>query len=299
MKIETMLRHLREAYRGVVKNSWMSFASIGTVAVTLLMFGVFMIFAFNLSYLTKAIDSSLSIRVALKPDLPQEKQQALTEEIKKLDKAQADSVEFVPKEKGIQEFKSSFGDDEFVQDLQAGDNNPLPDLIKVLPKDVKDMDALTDEIAKMDGVMEAKPGLVQQAFFSFSGMANNIILIFGLVFAILSSFLISNTIKLTIIARRREIEVMRLVGASNWFIRWPFFIEGAFIGFTGAIFPMGILLIGYQAVYNLLNEGQAISILPMMDVGTLSIYLIASMLLLGATIGIVGSILSVRRFLKV
>lgn len=299
MKIETMLRHLREAYRGVVKNSWMSFASIGTVAVTLLMFGVFMIFAFNLSYLTKEIDSSLSINVALKPDLTEEKKQSLTAEIKKLDKAQEESVEYVPKEKGIEQFKKSFGDDELVADLQAGDANPLPDLIRVLPKKVEDMEALTSEIEKMDGVMKAKPGLVQEGFFKFSSMANNIILAFGLVFAILSSFLISNTIKLTIIARRREIEVMRLVGASNWFIRWPFFIEGAFIGFTGAIFPMGLLLIGYQAVYDLLNDGQAISILPMMNVETLSMYLVASMLLLGATIGIVGSILSVRRFLKV
>lgn len=299
MKIETLQRHVREAYRGIVKNSWMSFASIGTVAVTLLIFGIFMIIAFNLSYFTKEIDENLAIRASLKSDLPKERIDQLVEEIKKMNKVDPNSVKFVPKEEGIKEFKASFGNEDFLADLQEGNQNPLPDLIKVLPKDVKDLEKVAAEIQKMDGVTNAEPGVVQSAFLTMSGVANNVILIFGLALAVLSAFLISNTIKLTIIARRKEIEVMRLVGASNWFIRWPFFIEGAFIGFVGAIFPIGILLIIYQTLYNLLNDGQVIELLPMLDVGTLSLYLVSSMFLLGATIGIVGSILSVHRFLKV
>lgn len=297
-----MSRHFREAYRSIVKNSWMSFASIGTVAVTLLIFGVFIITAFNLSYFTSEVKDNLKIRVSLRNGMTKEQVDSLMDKIKNMEKVNAEQVYFVPKDQGAKEFKEAFGNEPFVENLKVGEGNPFPDLITVLPKNINDMQEVASEIEtnmKKDGVTSANPGVVQSAFLDFSSIANKLILAFGLVLAILSAFLISNTIKLTIIARRREIEVMRLVGASNWFIRWPFFIEGGFIGFVGAIFPTGILLILYQTIYSFFNEGSLIQLLPMLPVMNMSLYLIGCMFALGTVIGIVGSVLSVHRFLRV
>ncbi len=105
-----------------------------------------------------------------------------------------------------------------------------------------------------------------EQLLTLSSWIRNIILIFGLGLATLAAFLISNTIKLTIIARRKEIEIQRLVGASNWFIRWPFFIEGAFIGWVGALVPTILVLVLYQVAYTILGAGEAQSILKMMPI---------------------------------
>ena len=132
----------------------------------------------------------------------------------------------------------------------------------------------------------------------FSSLVRNVVLVFGLGLAVLAAFLISNTIKLTIFARRREIEIMRLVGASNWFIRWPFFIEGAFIGMLGAVFPVIIVLAFYKAALNVLTA-QSYSFIKMLPMMPLSLYVALLTTFLGVLIGVWGSVISIRRFLKV
>src|SRR5690606_41620757 len=109
----------------------------------------------------------------------------------------------------------------------------------------------------------------------------------------------SDLIKLTIFARRREIEIMRLVGASNWFIRWPFFIEGALIGMLGAVFPVIIVLAFYKAALNVLTDGSQYSFIKMLPMMPLSLYVALLTTFLGVLIGVWGSVISIRRFLKV
>jgi cell division transport system permease protein len=298
MKIETLSRHFREAYRGIMKNSWMSFAAMGTVAVTLLIFGVFLIIAFNINYLTKELDKQLSVRASLQDNMPIDKQNEILNKVKQ--SSLVKTAELVPKDKGLEEMKESWGDASFIEGLKEGDANPLPDIIRIEPKDAKQVQQLEQEVKKLDGIISVDSGGgVTQTLLGFSGVVRNVILIFGVALSILAAFLISNTIKLTIFARRKEIEVMRLVGASNWFIRWPFFIEGSFIGITGAILPIGLLLILYQVFFNTINSGTAYTIIQMMPVSELGIYLTISTFVLGALIGVSGSVLSVRKFLKV
>lgn len=298
MKIETTGRHFREAYRGIMKNSWMSFAAMGTVSVTLLIFGVFLIFAFNISYLTKELDKQLAVRASLRDGLSHTQEMQVLGKIK--ENPLVKTAELVTKEQGLEEMKKSWGDASFIEGLKSGDQNPLPDIIRIEPNDPKKVKELQAEAQKVEGVLSADSGGgVTQTLLGFSGVVRNVILIFGVALSVLAAFLISNTIKLTIIARRKEIEVMRLVGASNWFIRWPFFIEGAFIGVTGAILPVGILLILYQVFFNTINSGEAYTVFQMMPVSSLGIYLAVSTFVLGAAIGISGSVLSVRKFLKI
>jgi cell division transport system permease protein len=299
MKIETMMRHFREAYRGVRRNTWMSFAAISAVAVTLFIFGIFLVFAFNVRYMASELDKQMAVRVALSMELTDQQQKDVLEQVKQIPGVK--QAEFIPKEQGLKQMKEQWGKEgqEVFQGLE-GDNNPLPDLILVHPENPKDLKKLKDELEKLKGVDRAEAGGdVTERLLNASSWFRNIVLVFGLGLAILAAFLISNTIKLTIIARKREIEIMRLVGASNWFIRWPFFIEGAFIGVAGAVFPTIIVLLTYQIVYNTLGGDEASSILKMMPMLSLGAYVAVSIFALGAAIGVWGSIISVRRFLKI
>ncbi|SHE95422.1 cell division transport system permease protein [Seinonella peptonophila] len=298
MKIETLTRHLREAYRGVQRNLAMSFAAISAVAVTLFVFGIFLIVAFNMRYISNELDKQVAITISLKENLGQAK---ISEMVNKL-KADPDqkSVEYVSKEEGLKQIKEQWSDTQFIEGLSDDGSNPLPDVIRIQPKN-------PDMTGKMAARFEGMPGVeavdygqgVTERLLSFSGWLRNIVLIFGFGLAGLSAFLISNTIKLTIIARHREIEIQRLVGASNWFIRWPFFFEGSFIGVSGAVFPIILVLILYQAALSVINDGPTYGIFKLMPMLSLGPYVGGSILLLGAFIGVTGSIISVHRFLKI
>lgn len=300
MRIETMARHMREAYRGIRRNSWMSFAAISAVAVTLFIFGIFLIFAFNVNYMTKELNKQVAIRAAFSAQVTDAAQNDVLKQVQNIPGVK--HAELVPKEKGLRMMKESWGPDgeEFFKGLDGEGKNPLPDIILVEPERPEQIKELQSQLLKFDEIEEVESGEgVTDRLLNFSSMVRNVILVFGLGLAILAAFLISNTIKLTIIARKREIEIQRLVGASNWFIRWPFFIEGAFIGIVGAIFPTIVVLALYQIAYMTLGAGEASSILKMMPILSLGVYVALCTFALGAAIGVLGSIMSVRRFLKV
>ncbi len=300
MKIDTFFRHVREAYRGVMKNSWMSFAAIGAVAVTLFIFGIFLIFSFNINFLTEELDKQVSIRVSLKDGLSVDDKDKLTSMIEQ--DAMVKEAQFVSKEEGLKELKATWGEDsKFLDALQEGEDNPLPDMIIVTPVDPKQTETLAKNIGKNTTQIERVffgEGITDR-LLQLSSFLRNVVLFFSIVLALLASFLISNTIKLTILARRREVEIMRLVGASNWFIRWPYFIEGAFIGIIGSIVPIALLITFYSVFYELINEGDSLNgLFKLMPVPDLSIQVAISTLAIGLAIGSLGSIISIRRFLK-
>ncbi|SFX22729.1 cell division transport system permease protein [Thermoactinomyces sp. DSM 45891] len=298
MKIDTLRRHFREAYRGIVKNSWMSFAAIGAVAVTLMIFGVFVIFAINLGSITDEVGDNVSMNVVLKDEVTKEQAAALTTKIKGL--PNVNDARFISKDEGVDEVKKNLKDADFTRVLQKGENNFLPNLIKVTPKNVSVSKQVEQSVKDLEGIENVKNSNTAKELLDSVLLFKNIILVFGVGLAVLAAFLISNTIKLTIIARRREIEVQRLVGASNWFIRWPFFIEGGFIGFVGSVLPIGVLLLVYQGFVKMISGGsQNTNLLQMVGFGDMAMYLTVSILGIGIFIGVFGSILSIRRFLKI
>lgn len=298
MKIETLSRHVKEAYRGIQRNVAMSFASISAVAVTLFVFGIFLIVAFNMRYISNELEKQVAITASIEEGTSEAQVQQLLQTI------QADpmhkSSEYVTKEEGLKQMKEQWGDTDFIQDLSEDGSNPLPDVIRVQPRKSDDIEKLAQKIEKLPNIESVDYGEgVTERLLNFSGWVRNLVFLFGLILAVVASFLISNTIKLTIMNRQREIEIMRLVGASNWFIRWPFFFEGAFIGIIGAIFPIIICLLMYQGALSVLNAGSSFGIFKLMPMLSLSLYVGGSTLLLGIFIGVLGSIISVRRFLKI
>lgn len=297
MKIRTLGRHARESFKSIGRNGWMTFASVSAVTVTLILVGVFFVIMMNLNKVAETIEEDVQIRVHIDVAANDEDQQKLKSAIENISEVQ--SVKFSSKEQELEELIKSMGEDGQAFKLFEQDN-PLNDVFIVKTKKPQDTMKAAKEIGKLEYVTKAVYGKgTVEKLFNFIEASRNvgIVLIAGLFFT--AVFLISNTIKITIIARRREIKIMRLVGATNNFIRWPFFLEGLWLGILGAILPIILISIAYYNAYEYLAPkliGNFIQILPYSPF----MYQVSGLLLLmGGLIGIWGSVMSVRKFLKV
>jgi cell division transport system permease protein len=298
MKIRTLGRHVREGVKNLARNGWMTFASISAVTITLLILGVFLILAMNVNYIAQTVEKQVEIRVFLDVLATKENIQAVEQNIRAIPKVE--SVTFISKEEGLKQFKQSLGEKAYLFEGLEQDN-PLPDSFVVKTKQPQDTAAVAKQIKQLQYVTGVNygEGTVEKLFAATSTIRNvGIGFIVGLGFT--AMFLIANTIKLTIVARRREIEIMKLVGATNWFIRWPFFVEGLLMGICGALIPIVMLGVSYyyllDAIQSSLPTAQLFKLLPLFPlVSEVALALLA----IGAFIGIWGSMVSVRRFLRI
>lgn len=298
MKIRTLGRHVREGVKNLGRNGWMSFASISAVAITLLILGVFFILAMNVNYFAQSVEKQVEIRVFLDVLATKENVQQVEENIKAIPKVA--SVTFIPKDEGLKQFKESLGEKAYLFEGLEKDN-PLPDAFVVKTTQPQDTSAVAAQIKKLEFVnnLNYGEGTVEK-LFAVTGAVRNVGIAFIIGLGFTAMFLIANTIKLTIVARRREIEIMKLVGATNWFIRWPFFVEGLLMGIAGALIPTIMLTVGYyyllDAIHSSFEASQLFKLLPLFPlVNQVALALLA----IGAFIGIWGSLVSVRKFLRV
>lgn len=297
MKIRTVGRHARESLKSIKRNGWMTFASVGAVTVTLILVGVFFAIMMNLNRVAQTIEQDVEIRVHIDVAASKQDQQTLKNEIDSIPEVK--SIKFSPKTQELNNLVKSLGEDGKAFKLFEQDN-PLNDVFIVKTKKPADTMKVAKLIEKDNFVAKVKYGQGKvEKLFKFINAARNvgIVLVIGLFFTAI--FLISNTIKITIIARRREIKIMRLVGATNTFIRWPFFLEGLWLGIIGSILPIVLISIAYYRAYDYIGPkltGTFIKILPFNPF----MYQVSGILILmGALIGVWGSVMSVRKFLRV
>ena len=306
MKISTMSRHLREGTKNVVRNGWMSFASISSIAISLLILGIFLLLAVNVNYMGQQIEKQVEIRVFLEVNTSELQITALQNGISGM--PQVSKVIFISKADGLKSMREKMGESgkAYLEGLD-GDNNPLNDSFTVQVKDPHEVGGVAAQINELNQGKSPKPivkvsygqGTVE-SLFKATKVVRNVGLGLVACLGLTAMFLISNTIKLTIMARNREIKIMKLVGATNNFIRWPFFIEGALLGFIGSIIPVVILTYGYWKLINWLTANDTSSfLLKFKPFNEISYMLSALLLGIGIFIGIWGSTLSVRKFLKV
>ncbi|WP_170008195.1 permease-like cell division protein FtsX [Bacillus fonticola] len=298
MKLSTLGRHGKESFKNLARNGWMTFASISAVTVTLLLVGVFVVIMLNLNEFSKSLEEDVEVSVFIALDTEQTEIDNLQQTIERLSGVK--SVEFSSKAEQLEQYSNSLGADGDVLFELFEQDNPLYDVLVVKAEDPQNTQAVANRISELDYVQEARYGDEKvERLFSVINTSRNvgIVLIVGLLFT--AMFLISNTIKITIIARSQEIEIMRLVGATNTFIRWPFFLEGLLLGFLGSLVPILSIVLGYDALYNWLSpriQGGFIELLPVSPFLIQVSLLLAS---LGAIIGVWGSVMSIRKFLKV
>lgn len=304
MKISTIGRHFREGGKSVLRNGWMSFASASSIAISLFILGVFLLLGMNLSDWTKEVENQVEIRVYLSLDATESQVAALHQAIGNLEEVRL--IRFVPKEEGLEMLRESLGKD--ADKILDGfeDDNPLPDAFTIEVDEPRQIGVAADKIEALndrfalpliDKVDYGKNTV--ETLFRITEIIEKVILVLVIGLAITAMFLISNTIKLTIVARRREIGIMKLVGATNGFIRWPFFVEGAILGLIGALIPVIVIWIGYWELVKNSQLTLGIMMIRMIPVEEIMPKLSVVLLGIGLLIGVFGSTLSVRKFLRV
>jgi cell division transport system permease protein len=294
MKIRTFRRHFRESVKSLGRNGWMMFASASAVTITLLLVGVFFVIMMNMNKMATDIEKDVEIRVHIDLTAKTADENALKTQLESMPEVQ--SVTFSSKQKELQNLVQTMGSDFklFQQD------NPLYDVFIVKTKNPTDTPKAAAQIQKMNHVESAiyGKGKVENLFKVLSVSRNiGIVLIIGLLLT--AMFLISNTIKITIFARRHELEIMKLVGATNWFIRWPFVMEGLWLGFLGSILPILIVSVGYSYLYKLVAPRLHDQFIQILGTNPFVFEVSALLLIMGMVIGVWGSSMSIRRYLKV
>lgn len=294
MKARTLSRHLRESLKNLARNGWMTFASVSAVTVTLLLVGVFTALMLNMNKAATDIEQDVEMNVYIELEAEQEEIDSLQEQITGF--SGVESVDYSSKEQELSSLIDSFGEDMALFEQ----NNPLRDKFVVKATDPRETEQLAAQISKIENIADVEygEGKIDQLFETLEISRNvGAVLIFGLLFT--AMFLISNTIKITIVARRREIEIMKLVGASNWFVRIPFILEGIWLGIIGSILPIAIVTVLYYNVYEFMQPRLQNSFIQILEFTPFIYQINALILLMGVVIGIWGSFMSVRKFLRV
>lgn len=297
MKFNTLKRHLREGLKNILRNGWMSVASIGAVTVTLVLVGTFVALMLNINQMANKVEEDVEIKVLIDLTADDDEIKEVSEELKNM--SEIGKVRFSSKEDELEELVEGMGEEGQAWALVEQDN-PLNHAYVTKAKNPQDTEKVALEIEKLDGVYKVIYGQeVVSQLFKFNNYARTIgiVMIVGLVLT--AVFLISNTIKLTIMARSTEIGVMKLVGATNGFIRWPFFIEGFLLGVLGSIIPIGLIAIGYHFVIDSVSGKTGFYFVELLPFNPFIWQLSGIIVLFGGVIGMWGSVMSIRKFLKV
>lgn len=297
MHIRSLLYFLGEALKSIARNGWMSIASVGVVSITLLLLGSFMVISFNVALLTQDIKEQIQIVIYLDEACDEETRLELQRMLTL--HPQMEEVRYVSKDEAMQRLKKQLGDRAYLLDgIDTGEENPLRDSFELKTKIPEDIPLVAEEIADYPGVgyLDYGQGVVEP-LFQFTGIMRWIGLMFMAGLALTAIFLIAHTIRLTVYIRRKEIMIMKYVGATDWFIRWPFIFEGLILGLVGAVIPLIVIYYGYQAAVIWLQSN--IYFIPLIPTENIMKEITRVIIPLGVVLGVLGSSISVRRFLKV
>lgn len=289
-------RSIRDAVKSITRNFSLSMASILCDMITLIIVSVAIIIACNVNNATKSIESEMNIVVYFNKNSTEEDSNNAFLEIKNLEGVSKAIY------KSKDEWKTEMSDysDTFDTMLNYLSDNPLMNSCIVYVEDIREINNIADKIKEITNVEVVKYGesMVEEIVSAFDLIQKITI---GIVIALIlvTVFLISNTIKLTIYSRKNEIEIMRLVGASNTAIKLPFLFEGLFLGIIGSIIPVCITIYGYVILYNIMHGYMFTETLNLIKPYNFVFYVSGIIVLLGAIVGMFGSTNSVRKYLKV
>ncbi len=294
--IRIFFRGIRDAFKSVFRNFSLSTAAITCSTITLVLLAVAMVVSYNVRNITTDLEKELTIVVYIKRDTSEETIEEFKKTIENMDNVE--SYEYKSKETWKLEMKN--GSDTFSAALDYLDENPLLDSFTITVLDVNALKETTNKILEYDFVESADygEGIAEGLITAFDVIEKvTVIIVVGLI--LVTAFLIGNTIKLTIFSRRNEIEIMRLVGASNSTIRLPFLFEGFFLGILGSIIPILVTVYGYILLYEHFDGYLFTKIITLVTPLPFILYVALFLLALGAIIGMFGSYRAVRKYLKI
>lgn len=295
MSFSTKEYFVRETYKSIRRNGFMSFASISTVAVSLLVLGMFLLIFLNTNNLAKYLESQVQISVYMLDEADNETLESVGKRLGEFEGVE--KVSFISKDEALEKFRERLGDQQQLLD-SLGSDNPFPNYFDVQVDTPERIQQLTPQISELPKVETAKFGQeVVENLFQLTRILRfgGIMLVVFLSMATL--FIISNTIRLTVFARRKEVVIMKYVGATDWFIRWPFLLEGMTLGFFGAIVASLLINMIYSGLQTKIYA--TLAFLPLLPAYPLLTYVSIFLLIAGTGIGALGSYISLRKFLRV
>ena len=293
-----LIRNIRDSFKSVFRNFSLSLASISCITITLIVVALAIILTYNVNNFAESVERDVTIVSFLDVDITDEKIKEVENQIKKLDNIE--TYEFRSKEEITNEMMES---SDVFKSIMSGwtiEENPLQATFQVKVIDIEKIKDVADKIQSIDGVDVVKygEGMVEQLVSVFDSIKNaSFLVVIALI--IVTAFLISNTIKITIFSRKREIEIMRLVGASNINIKIPFILEGLFLGIFGSIIPVIITIYGYTAVYEKLGGQLFIKIIKLINPEPFIYFVSLALVSIGMIVGMFGSSHAVKKHLKI
>ena len=288
---------LKQALVQIFRNKGMAAASLFAITAMLLILGLFFFLTVNVNFLTEEIkDQFDTIEVFLQDDQTEAQAMVIKESLSKL--PGVESVEYIKKEQAMEEFKVRWGDNAYL--LDGLSTNPLPNSLRVTLTDLNEGDVVAEVSRNMSGVEDVRyyQTEVNKILKVSEGIQKGALVI--IVFLIIVSIVVvSNTVKLTVMARQEEIRIMKYVGATNWFIRGPLILEGMFIGLIASLIALGCTWAIYARLMGAFGQ-QAMILLSssLVETNFMMINLTWIYVALGISIGAFGSIISMRRFLQ-
>ncbi|MGQ7374794.1 permease-like cell division protein FtsX [Streptococcus suis] len=308
--IRRFFRHFIESLKSLKRNGWMTVAAISSVTITLAMVGLFASVILNTAKLASDLEHNVRINVYLRANSTDQAETIVNEagetvanpdfnkvynQITALPNVQ--TVTYSSKDEQLKKLTDTLGE---TWNLFQGDANPLYDAYIIDTTEPQYVKSVAAEVAKIDGVTEVRDGEVEtERIFKLASMVRTWGLAATGLLLFTAIFLISNTIRITIISRSREIQIMRLVGAKNSYIRGPFLWEGAWVGLLGAILPSALLYFLYQMIYNSVNASLASQDLSLISQDIFIPSMIGALFVIGILIGSLGSVISMNRYLKI
>ena len=299
MKIFRMLgRSIRDAFKSVFRNFSLSLASISCITITLIIVAFSLIASFNVENFAKEIESDLTIVAFVNNKATSEEIAEIEANIKDLDNV--DSYKYIEKEQVKEDMSKESEVFSSVMSEWSKEENPLKDTFQIKVKDVEKISTTAKSIKKMKNIAVVRygEGMVDKLVKAFASIEK---VAYGIVVAlvVVTIFLIINTIKLTIFSRKREIGIMRLVGASNFSIKTPFIIEGMILGLIGAIIPVVIATYGYFVFYRECNGYLFTQLIKLIKPEPFIYTNSGIIIIIGILVGMIGSASAVRKYLKV
>ena len=295
MRFSTKQYFIKETYKSIRRNGFMSFASISTVAVSLLVLGMFLMIFLNTNNLAQYLENQVQISVYMQDSATDKELASVKDKLTKMPGVV--KVTQVNKQQALERFKKRLGDQEQLLN-SLGKENPCPNSFEVQVDNPDRIKVLTPQIGQLPKVETAKFGQeVVEHLFQLTKILRlgGIVLVVFLAMATL--FIISNTIRLTVFARRKEVIIMKYVGATDWFIRWPFLLEGMTLGFFGAVVAFVLINSIYASLLDRIHA--TLAFLPLLPTSPLLLYVDLFLLAAGTGIGALGSYISLRKFLRV
>ena len=245
--------YIKQAFSNLWRNRIMSLMATATIAFCLVLLGISLILGFNINYVSGQLEGQYEIHAYVDLSYSEEDAQKIKSEIEKIEYVK--TAEFISKEKALEDMAESMADSASAFEMLQGDENPLPHTFNVTLTDVRMANQVVKQIEKIQGIDEVRNRSdILQRIISTTRGAQVASVVGMLIFAFVGVFIISNTIKMSVIARSREIEIMKYVGATDWYIRWPFVIEGTVMGIIGAGIGFLLVLTIFAAMRERLNR---------------------------------------------